>query len=98
MNEILQSREQFKAEKELLEKNTKLMEEINRYRKREYQLKAQLHGDHHKLSSKDIKGLDNHDVTSLLVNLDIRRNHLIKDIGDRTDGTRISNTDINQRK
>lgn len=66
------------------------MEEISRYRKREHQLKTQLMGDSSKVSGKTTMVFDSSDVTSLLVNLDVKRNNLIKDIGDRVDGRRLT--------
>lgn len=98
MSEMLQSRDQFKVERELIEKNNKLVEEINRLRKRELQLKVQLNGEQQKQNSKRGSAMDNNDVTSLLLNLDIKKNNLIKDLEEKEGGTRISNVSMTNRK
>lgn len=90
LSETLQSRDQFKAEKELVEQNTKLSQEIIKYRKREHALKTQLLGGADPVITKRITNIENSDVTGLLINLDIKRNNLVRDIGDNEDGRRLT--------
>lgn len=97
LTEMLESRDQFKAERELLEQNNKLIEEINKYRKREIQLKAQINGDQ---STKGKRGskFETSDMAKLIMNLGIKKNNIIKDMGETETRGRLASINPNQRK
>ena len=97
LNEMLESRDQLKAEKELVEQNNKLLEEINRYRKREHQLKLQLNGEQQKAVQRRSK-FDASEVAKLLFNLDIKKTNILKDIDGQEPRNRLTSVNADQRK
>lgn len=97
LTEILESRDQFKAEKELLEQNNKLTDELNKLRKREHQLKTQLNGDQQKYASKRRSKLEMSDLSKLLVNLDTKKNVLMKDLEERDVRGRVGSINIDRK-
>lgn len=97
LTEMLESRDQFKAEKELLEQNNKLTEELNKLRKRENQLKTQLNGDQQKYASKRRSKFETSELSKLIVNLDVKKNILMKDLEERDVRTRGASTNIDRK-
>lgn len=97
LNEILESRDQYKAERELIDQNTKLTEEINRLRKREYQLKSQLNGEQQKATKRRSK-VDSGELNQLIINLDTKKNNLLKDFGTQDGRTRLTSMNKSDRK
>ena len=73
------------------------MEEVSKYRKREIQLKTQM-SDEYRQSIKRLSNVERVDLNNFLVNLDIKKNHLKKDIGEGGNNTGLNNTSISQRK
>lgn len=81
LTETLESREQLKIERELVDQNQKLMEEVNKYRKREHQLNTQL-SDERINKAKRSNKLENNDVMKLIMNLNTKKNNIMKDLGE----------------
>lgn len=86
LQQSLEAREQFKAERELIEKNNKLAEEVSRLRKREHKLKAQLTAEEQKHALRALTAKDSSEVNELMADLDMKKKTFMQDMED-DDGT-----------
>lgn len=83
---MLESRDEYKAERELVEQNTKLTEEINKLRKREHQLKAQLSNESSKATPPQPRRskFDTGGIAKLMMNLASKKNDIMKDLDEKS--------------
>lgn len=83
MNNILESRDSYATEKELIEQNNKLKEELMKYRKAEQMTKSQYQkGAKRQVENRKKGALESDDLKTLMNNLGITKNNILKDLKD----------------
>lgn len=87
LTEMLESRDIYRNEKELIEQNSKLKEELMKYRKAEQMLRAQGAVGGFRGNDKKRSVLESGELLNLINNLGVTKNNILKDLSE-TDGVR----------
>lgn len=98
LREAMESRDQFRVERELLEKNRKLNKKVSKYRKREYQLKTQLNAEKTKLVQRTKSNNGVSELNDIMLDLNMKKKELMRNVDESEPSKGFNGRSASQKK